>query len=59
MSDLLKLELAHTLMSEDDARRFLGGHRISLGERTMDTRAILQGLAAILEVAESLRERLD
>ena len=43
MSDLPKLELQHTLMSEDDARRFVEGHRISRGERTMDPKAQLVG----------------
>ena len=43
MSDLPKLELAHTLMSEDDALRFLEGHRISRGERTMDPKAQIVG----------------
>ena len=43
MSGLPKLELAHTLMSEDDALRFLEGHRISRGGRTMDPKAQLVG----------------
>ena len=43
MSDLPKLELAHTLMGEDDARRFLEGHRISRGGRTMDPKAQIVG----------------
>jgi acetyl esterase len=43
MSDLPKLELQHTLMSEDDALRFLEGHRISRGGRTMDPKAQLVG----------------
>jgi acetyl esterase len=43
MSDLSKLELAHTLMSEDDALRFLEGHRISRGGRTMDPKAQIVG----------------
>jgi acetyl esterase/lipase len=43
MSDLPKLELQHTLMSEDDALRFLDGHRISRGGRTMDPKAQLVG----------------
>lgn len=37
------LELAHTLMSEDDALRLLGGHRISQGSRTMDPKAQIVG----------------
>jgi acetyl esterase/lipase len=37
------LELAHTLMSEEDALRFLDGHRISLGSRTMDPKAQIVG----------------
>ena len=40
---LPKLELAHTLMSEDEALRFLDGHRISLGGRTMDPKAQIVG----------------
>jgi acetyl esterase len=43
MSDLPKLELAHTLMSEDDALKFLEGHRISRGGRTMDPKAQIVG----------------
>lgn len=43
MTDLPKLELHHTLMSEDDALRFLEGHRISRGGRTMDPKAQLVG----------------
>ncbi|HMH53591.1 MAG TPA: alpha/beta hydrolase [Candidatus Acidoferrum sp.] len=43
MTDLPKLELHHTLMSEDDALRFLDGHRISRGGRTMDPKAQLVG----------------
>ena len=43
MSDLPKLELAHTLMGEDDALRFLEGHRISRGGRTMDPKAQIVG----------------
>ena len=43
MSPLPKLELQHTLMSEDDALRFLEGHRISRGGRTMDPKAQLVG----------------
>jgi acetyl esterase len=38
-----KLELAHTLISEDEALRLLGGHRISLGSRTMDPKAQIVG----------------
>ena len=37
------LELAHTLMSEEDALAFLHGHRISLGARTMDPKAQIVG----------------
>jgi acetyl esterase len=40
---LPKLELAHTLMSEDEALAFLAGHRISMGGRTMDPKAQLVG----------------
>ena len=38
-----KLELAHTAMSEEDALRFLDGHRIRLGSRTMDPKAQIVG----------------
>ena len=38
-----KLELAHTLISEDEALRLLGGHRISRGSRTMDPKAQIVG----------------
>ena len=37
------LELAHTAMSEEDALRFLDGHRISRGARTMDPKAQIVG----------------
>jgi acetyl esterase len=37
------LELAHTTMSEDDALRFLEGHRIRRGHRTMDPKAQIVG----------------
>ncbi len=37
------LELAHTLMSEEDARGFLEGHRVSRGDRTMDVKAQIVG----------------
>ena len=37
------LELSHTMMSEEDALRFLGGHRIRLGSRTMDPKAQIVG----------------
>jgi acetyl esterase len=37
------LELTHTLMSEADALRFLDGHRIRLGTRTMDPKAQIVG----------------
>jgi len=40
---LPQLELAHTLMPEDEALRFLAGHRISMGGRTMDPKAQLVG----------------
>jgi len=43
MSDLPKLEPQHTLMSEDEALRFLEGHRISRGGRTMDPKAQIVG----------------
>ncbi len=38
-----KLELSHTAMSEEDALRFLDGHRIRLGSRTMDPKAQIVG----------------
>jgi acetyl esterase len=38
-----KLELAHTAMSEEEALRFLEGHRIRLGNRTMDPKAQIVG----------------
>jgi acetyl esterase len=37
------LELSHTTMSEEEALRFLAGHRISLGSRTMDPKAQIVG----------------
>src|SRR5881396_1551895 len=37
------LELAHTAMSEEEALRFLEGHRISRGGRTMDPKAQIVG----------------
>jgi acetyl esterase len=37
------LELAHTMLSEEDALRLLEGHRISLGGRTMDPKAQIVG----------------
>jgi acetyl esterase len=37
------LELAHTLLSEEDALRLLEGHRIRLGDRTMDPKAQIVG----------------
>jgi len=44
------LELQHTMMSEEDALRFLDGHRISRGGRTMDPKAQIVG-----EFIKSLR----
>lgn len=38
-----KLELAHTALSEEEALRFLDGHRIRLGGRTMDPKAQIVG----------------
>src|SRR5919201_1352219 len=38
-----KLELSHTAMSQADALRFLDGHRIRLGHRTMDAKAQIVG----------------
>jgi acetyl esterase/lipase len=37
------LELSHTAMSEEDALRFLEGHRIRRGSRTMDPKAQIVG----------------
>ncbi len=37
------LELSHTAMSEEAALRFLDGHRICLGSRTMDPKAQIVG----------------
>ena len=37
------LELSHTLLSAGEAMRFLDGHRISRGSRTMDPKAQLVG----------------
>src|SRR5499433_64338 len=37
------LELAHTMMGEEEALRFLDGHRISRGGRTMDPKAQIVG----------------
>jgi acetyl esterase/lipase len=38
-----KLELSHTAMTEEEALRFLDGHRIGLGTRTMDPKAQIVG----------------
>src|SRR5687767_13067832 len=38
-----KLELSHTAMTEEEALRFLEGHRIRLGTRTMDPKAQIVG----------------
>jgi acetyl esterase len=37
------LELAHTMLGEEEALRLLEGHRISLGSRTMDPKAQIVG----------------
>src|SRR3989449_8443390 len=37
------LELAHTLITEEEALRLLDGHRIRLGSRTMDPKAEIVG----------------
>src|SRR5258708_18241426 len=37
------LELRHTAMSEEEALRFLDGHRITRGGRTMDPKAQIVG----------------
>jgi acetyl esterase len=38
-----KLELSHTAMTEEEALRFLDGHRIRRGSRTMDPKAQIVG----------------
>jgi acetyl esterase/lipase len=45
------LELSHTQMSEEEALRFLDGHRIRLGSRTMDPKAQIVG-----EFVKSIRQ---
>ena len=40
---LPKLELTHTMLSEDAALAFLSGHRIRMGARTMDPKAQIVG----------------
>jgi acetyl esterase len=45
------LELSHTQMSEEEALRFLDGHRIRLGDRTMDPKAQIVG-----EFVKSIRK---
>jgi len=37
------LDMTHTAMSEEDALRFLEGHRIRMGSRTMDPKAQIVG----------------
>ena len=37
------LDMTHTAMSEEDALRFLDGHRIRIGSRTMDPKAQIVG----------------
>src|SRR5260370_9397712 len=37
------VELKHTAMSEEEALRFLEGHRIKMGARTMDPKAQIVG----------------
>ena len=51
MSTHPPLELSHTALSEDEALRFLEGHRIRLGHRTMDPKAQIVG-----EFAKSIRK---
>ena len=43
MSTHPALDMSHTAMSEDDALRFLDGHRIRMGSRTMDPKAQIVG----------------
>ena len=38
-----KYELSHTTMTDDEALKFLDGHRIRLGDRTMDPKAQIVG----------------
>ena len=38
-----KLELSHTALTEDEALRVLGSHRIRLGSRMMDPKAQIVG----------------
>src|SRR5439155_11545954 len=51
MSTHPPLELSHTTLSEADALRFLEGHRIRLGSRTMDPKAQIVG-----EFVKSIRK---
>jgi acetyl esterase len=51
MSTHPPLELSHTALSEDEALRFLEGHRIRLGGRTMDAKAQIVG-----EFVKSIRK---
>jgi len=43
MSTHPTLDLSHTAMSEEDALRLLDGHRIKMGDRTMDPKAQIVG----------------
>ena len=43
MSTHPALDMSHTQMSEDEALRFLDGHRIRMGGRTMDPKAQIVG----------------
>src|SRR5256886_6096210 len=43
MSTHPALDMSHTAMSEEDALRFLEGHRIRMGSRTMDPKAQIVG----------------
>ena len=43
MSTHPALDLSHTAMSEEDALRLLDGHRIKMGDRTMDPKAQIVG----------------
>ncbi len=51
MSTHPALELSHTAMSEEEALRFLEGHRIRMGSRTMDPKAQIVG-----EFVKSIRK---
>ena len=43
MSTHPALDMTHTALSEEEALRFLDGHRIKMGDRTMDPKAQIVG----------------